>query len=86
MKALRRGDEAIPWTDISVHRHESGNASITLTGAASELARARGVSVLQVSIAQGGRCAAAIVLASGESPSATIPQLSGTLFGRTMCP
>ncbi len=72
MKALRRGDEAIPWTDISVHRDMAGRASIALSGAASQLARARGVSSLQLSVARAGRFAVAIVVAACD-PDASEP-------------
>jgi holo-[acyl-carrier protein] synthase len=63
LKVLRAGDEAIPWSSVAVHVDSFGRPSIELTGAASELARARNIEDLAVSITHEDGFAAAIVLA-----------------------
>jgi holo-[acyl-carrier protein] synthase len=63
MKALGRGDEGIGWRSIAVHRAATGQPTIELSGAAAELARARGVTALAVSLTHEPQHAAAIVLA-----------------------
>jgi holo-[acyl-carrier protein] synthase len=63
MKALDRGDEALPWTSIGVHGDVGGRPQLVLTGAAAELARARGVTSFELSITHDGGYAAAVVLA-----------------------
>jgi len=63
MKALRSADEALPWTSIGVRSDEFGRPSIELTGAAEELARARGLKALDVSLTHEGAMAAAVVVA-----------------------
>jgi holo-[acyl-carrier protein] synthase len=63
MKALGRGDEGIGWRSIAVHRTATGQPTIELSGAAAELARARGVTGLAVSLTHEPQHAAAIVLA-----------------------
>ena len=65
MKALDRGDEALPWRSIAVARSRSGSPRIELTGVAAELAQRRGVSALSVSLTHEGPLAAAVVLAEG---------------------
>ena len=66
MKALRRGDEPIPWTAIGVRRDARGHPSLELTGEAATLAGARGVSTLELSLSHDGGYAVAIVLAVGD--------------------
>jgi holo-[acyl-carrier protein] synthase len=63
MKALDRGDEAMPWTSISVSRDPSGRPVLSLTGETAALAEARGVQSLQVSLTHDGAYSAAVVLA-----------------------
>ncbi len=63
IKALAPGPEPIPWQCICVVSSESGRPSIKLTGLADELARQRGISHLQVSMAGRGALAAAVVIA-----------------------
>jgi holo-[acyl-carrier protein] synthase len=63
MKALGRGDEGIGWRSIAVHRAANGQPTIELSGAAAELARARGVTVLALSLTHEPQLAAATVLA-----------------------
>jgi holo-[acyl-carrier protein] synthase len=63
MKALGRIDEGIGWRSIAVHRAAHGQPSIELSGAAAELARARGVTGLTVSLTHEPQYAAAVVLA-----------------------
>ena len=63
MKALDRGDEAIPWTAIAVNRDASGRPTLELTGAAAELAAARGLARFEVSLTHEGEYGAAIVVA-----------------------
>jgi holo-[acyl-carrier protein] synthase len=66
MKVLRRGDEALPWNSIGVRRDGAGRPSIELTGAAAELAEARGVGSLELSLTHDGGYAAAVVLAISQ--------------------
>ena len=63
MKALRRTDEGIGWRSIEVLDGTGGGPVIKLSGAAAELAAARGVSALRVSMTTERRQAAAIVVA-----------------------
>lgn len=63
MKALGRRDEGIGWRSIAVHRAATGQPTIELSGAAAELARAKGVTGLAVSLTHEPQHAAAIVLA-----------------------
>src|SRR5438105_14428575 len=63
IKALRRGDEPLPWRDIAVHTDPAGRPSLRLTGAAARVARAAGVKGLSVSLSHEGDLAAAIVVA-----------------------
>ncbi|MGO9751180.1 MAG: holo-ACP synthase [Solirubrobacteraceae bacterium] len=68
IKALGGGEGAIPWTAVGVGRSCAATEDpvLSLSGAASELARARRVSSLQLSIKPGRRYAAAIVVAVTE--------------------
>jgi holo-[acyl-carrier protein] synthase len=63
MKALDRGDEALPWTSIAVHRDRSGRPTLELTGAAAALAASRGLTRFEVSLTHDGGFGAAIVIA-----------------------
>jgi holo-[acyl-carrier protein] synthase len=63
MKALDRGDEALPWTSIAVHRDESGRPTLVLTGAAAELAKRRGIDSFELSLTHDGGFGAAVVVA-----------------------
>jgi holo-[acyl-carrier protein] synthase len=61
MKALG-SEHQLPWRSIAVQRDRFGRATLQLTGPAAELARARGVSQLDVSFTQASSHAAAVVL------------------------
>ena len=63
MKALRLADEALPWRSIGVCSDTFGRPAIELSGSAEELARARGLESLDVSLTHEGPFAAAVVLA-----------------------
>jgi holo-[acyl-carrier protein] synthase len=63
LKILRTGDEAVPWQSIDVCADISGRPSIELTGAAADLARARRIEALDLSITHAGPYAAAVVVA-----------------------
>ncbi len=63
MKALDRGDEALPWTSIAVHSEPSGRPTLHLSGAAAELARKRGIARLECSLTHDGGFGAAVVVA-----------------------
>lgn len=62
-KALRIGDEAIPWQDIGVRRDQSGAPRLELTGAARAAADREGVRAVEVSLSHEGATAAAVVVA-----------------------
>lgn len=64
MKVLGRGDEALPWTSISVSRDASGRPTLRLSGEAAELARIRGLDVFELSLSHDGDYSAAVVLAA----------------------
>jgi holo-[acyl-carrier protein] synthase len=64
-KALRAGDEPLPWTSIGVRSESSGAPSLELTGRALELARLRQLDELHVSLTHEGPFAAAVVVAIG---------------------
>jgi holo-[acyl-carrier protein] synthase len=70
LKALRREDEAIPWTSIGVCTDGAGRPTLELTGAAAALARRRGVAALSVSLTHEGGFAAAVVAADLGDPPA----------------
>jgi holo-[acyl-carrier protein] synthase len=63
LKALRRRDEAVSWRSIGVVNEAGGAPRLELTGAAAQLARARGVTGLSLSLTHQRPLAAAIVLA-----------------------
>ena len=63
-KALRvHPDEALPWTAIEVVRDADGFPALVLHGAAAELAGARGITDLVVSLSHEDEYAAAVVSA-----------------------
>ncbi len=62
-KALRIGDEAIPWRHIGVRRDQSGAPRLELTGRARAAAYREGISVVEVSLSHDGPMAAAVVVA-----------------------
>ncbi len=64
MKVLREGDEALPWSSISVTKEPAGRPRLRLTGDAQELARASGVGELDVSLTHERDYAAAAVIAA----------------------
>jgi holo-[acyl-carrier protein] synthase len=66
MKALRRTDEGIGWQSIEVVNGSGSTPEITLSGAATELAAARGVTGLSVSMSTQRRRAAAVVIAEAR--------------------
>jgi holo-[acyl-carrier protein] synthase len=63
MKALRVGDEAVPWPSIEVVRHRTGHAELELHGRAGELAAAQGLEHLAVSLTHEDEYASAVVAA-----------------------
>ena len=67
MKALQRGDEAIPWKSIEVVTERRGSPALALHGAAADLASERKLNNLALSLVPGRRVAAAIVVAQGGS-------------------
>lgn len=66
-KALRQGDDPVPWRSIAVARDSNGRPSLRLSGAANELARRARVRRLAVSFTYRKSLAAAIVLAELEA-------------------
>jgi len=67
LKVIRSGDEAIPWTHISVRSDSLGAPSVTLTGRAQAAALRRGVRAIDVSITHEQGLAAAVILADMEN-------------------
>ena len=63
MKALRVGDEAVPWPSIEIVRDPAGYAELELHGRAGELAYAQGVAGLAVSLTHEDEYASAVVTA-----------------------
>jgi holo-[acyl-carrier protein] synthase len=63
MKVLRADDEVLPWRTIGVSADACGHPSLRLTGAAVELAHARGIEALELSLTHEGPFAAAVVVA-----------------------
>jgi holo-[acyl-carrier protein] synthase len=66
MKALRGNDDGIGWRSIEVVNGAGARPEITLSGAATELAAARGVTGLSVSMSTQRRRAAAVVIAEAR--------------------
>ena len=64
MKSLGVGAGSVPWKSIEVKRAPSGAPSVLLHGAAAELAHARGVSEMHISLTHTAMTAAAFVVAS----------------------
>jgi holo-[acyl-carrier protein] synthase len=67
LKALRHGDDPVPWRSISVGRDAVGRPTLRLSGAAADIARQARVKRLGLSITYRKRVAAAIVLAELEA-------------------
>ncbi len=63
MKALGREDEALPWRAIEVRAMDGRTPEVVLSGAATTLARARGIRSLSLSVTRSRGSAAAVVLA-----------------------
>jgi holo-[acyl-carrier protein] synthase len=63
MKALRRTDEPVPWRSIALRMAPGAPPSLELSGPAQELAQARGVTRLAVSVSHRDDQAMAVVLA-----------------------
>ena len=66
LKALGAGLGACPFTDIEVARARSGAPSVTLHGAAAELAAERGVRAWHISLTHTKTMAEAVVIALGS--------------------
>ena len=65
MKMLRPPeDEAVPWSSIEVRREASGWVEVELSGRAAELARARRIGDMAVSLTHERGFAAAVVVAT----------------------
>jgi len=60
-KALKDGDEAVSWRSLEVARHPDGSCDMLLHGAASALAKRRGVWALSVTLSHDGAYATAVV-------------------------
>jgi holo-[acyl-carrier protein] synthase len=69
MKVLRRDRYPLDWRSIAVREDADALNTLELTGEAEDLARRRGFGELSVSLASGGRLAAAVVLAQTEPDS-----------------
>jgi holo-[acyl-carrier protein] synthase len=67
MKALRVGDDSMPWVAIEVVRGEDGAPFLELHGPAQALARRRQVRGLSVSLTHESNYASAVVLAEHSS-------------------
>lgn len=67
MKALRHGDEALPWRSIALVHGAGRRPSLRLSGPAADLARRAGVGRLWVSLSYRRCLAAAIVFAEVEA-------------------
>ena len=63
MKALRPGDDAIPWRQIAVRSDRFGAPALELCGRAQAVAERRGVRSLALSMTHEGSFAAAVVVA-----------------------
>ena len=67
IKALRPGDEAIPWSEIEVVRDPSGWVELSLSGRAAALATESRVVGLAVSLTHEAGLASAVVIAELET-------------------
>jgi len=66
MKVLGTGwAQGVTWTDIEVRREPAGAPHVVLHGATAELARARGIARIHVTITHDGGLAAAVAVAEG---------------------
>jgi holo-[acyl-carrier protein] synthase len=64
LKVLQPGEVGIPWYAIEVVRSPEGAAQLQLSGSAAEVAAARGITDLALSITHEAGFAAAVVFAS----------------------
>lgn len=71
LKALRAGDSAIPWRAIEVRRAGDGAPELCLHGAAKDLAAARGIRELALSLTHETTFASAVVVGTNCSSTAT---------------
>ncbi len=69
LKSLQSGIGAAPWRSIEVRKEPSGAPTIHLHGAAAQLAAARGVATLHVSLSHTAISAVAFVIGSGPETS-----------------
>lgn len=69
LKTLQSGIGAAPWRSIEVRKEASGAPTIHLHGVAAELAAARGVATLHVSLSHTQMSAVAFVIGSGPEDS-----------------
>ena len=67
IKALRPGDEAVPWREIEVVRDPSGAVELALSGRAAALAAEALVLGFAVSVTHAGGFASAVVIAELET-------------------
>jgi len=70
MKSMGVGAGSVPWKSIEVKRAPSGAPSVALHGAAAELAAARGVAEIHISLTHTAITAAAFVIASSKDSRA----------------
>ncbi|HET9103107.1 MAG TPA: holo-ACP synthase [Solirubrobacteraceae bacterium] len=67
MKALGRSDEPLAWQSIEVRAQAGPGVALWLHGAARELARARGIARLSLSLGATGASVMALVIGEGAS-------------------
>jgi holo-[acyl-carrier protein] synthase len=63
MKVLRVGEQALPWSDIEVHRDPSGAVELLLSGRAATLAGDAGITDFALSLSHEQGLATAVVVA-----------------------
>jgi len=66
LKTLGGAERGIDWRSVELRLPEAGNASVELSGAAAEIARAEGIVGFAVSVGATRQHAAAVVLAEGS--------------------
>lgn len=66
-KALRPGDDPLPWTSVEVCRGPGGAPELHLTGFAEELAHRASIGALSVSLAHEYDYASAVVVAEANA-------------------
>ena len=67
LKALRPGDQVIPWTTIEVRTMSGGASELVLSGAAAIAARSAGLVRFALSMSHEGDMAIAVVVAQGPN-------------------